>query len=232
MDQIWRHAEACEGLSSSLSSWLFPCLSYCLYPHHTEREVPSPARLVAWYASWLPTHCAQGCFTGDLCKSCPWHGHACCTWPGELMFPQSLWLFFCRFAVWHKEVSPIQRGCGCPAERTWQCDDSQALTWLNNLHMQYGFHLPSQSRNWGNIWLSAPNYLDQWGSTSGSIIHLVSEVKPKLDFAKRRKCFVLWIQTTHCSLLEGVICKRKSPNPKDKERPGKKPVFLADENKM
>lgn len=84
-----------------------------------------------------------------------------------------------------------------------------------------------QSRDWANLQLSAPNYPDQGDFTPGRIIHLVSQVKPKFNFAKRRKCFVLWIQTIHCSLLEGVICNRKSPNPKDKEPPGNKPVLSS-----
>lgn len=34
------------------------------------------------------------------------------------------------------------------------------------------------------IWLSAPNYLDQGDFTHEIIIYLVSQVKPKLDFVK------------------------------------------------
>lgn len=128
MDQIWRYAKTCEGLSSSVCCWLFLCL--CYYVHATPKE-RLPALPDMWHDA--PLACEPSMPRAALQVSCA-------RVPYGMVMPVALghgrsWSrtasgCSCSFAVQHKEVSPAQRSAVDAQLRdtTWQCEDNQALT--------------------------------------------------------------------------------------------------------
>lgn len=105
------------------SSWPYQsCGMMCLLP----ASPPCPGLLHGWPVEACPTHSmvipaalGHGTSRSRTASGCS-----------------------CRFVVQHEDVSPIQRSAVDDRlrDRTWLCEDSQALTWLNNLHVQSGLH--------------------------------------------------------------------------------------------